>query len=137
MLFRSLLIVIEEFRSLVFAMDPASIVFVTVPVSPVVIAVPVTSGRVNVLDAVRVVGVIVTANVPVPAALPSIVTPSYAAEDLNVFAPASTCVPVVIIPEAETEADGIAAYETADIPEPVSEPVGPAVVPPVHENAVG
>ena len=46
------LIVIAEFVSLSFAIDPASIVFVTEPVSPVVTTVPVTSGRVIVRSAV-------------------------------------------------------------------------------------
>jgi hypothetical protein len=39
------LIVIAEFESLSFAIDPASIVFVTDPVSPVVTTVPVTLGK--------------------------------------------------------------------------------------------
>ena len=59
------------------------------------------------------------------------------AAPLNVLAPAKVCVPVVTIPLALPDADGIAANDTALIPTPVNEPVGPAVVPPVHPKAVG
>ena len=50
---------------------------------------------------------------------------------LNVLAPAIVCVPVVMIPEADAPADGIAANEIAVRFVPVRDPVGPAVVPAV------
>jgi len=46
------LIVTDEFVSLLFAIYPASIVFVTEPVSPVVTTVPLRFGKVIVLSAV-------------------------------------------------------------------------------------
>lgn len=83
----------------VSAMLPASIVLVTVPVSPVVIAVPSTFGRVKVLEAVKVAGVIVTPKEVVPPALPCNTTASWVAAALEVRVPViETLLFAVIVP---------------------------------------
>ena len=54
---------------------------------------------------------------------------------LKVLYPANVCAPVVTIPEAETDALGIAGKVTAGWL-PLKVPVGPAVVPFVQANVV-